>query len=563
MRPIFLTIFLLVNATFICDAQFTLSPKAATHYYANPIISGMNPDPSICRVGEDYYLVTSTFGFYPGLPVYHSRDLVNWRLIGHGINRPDQFTFSQGKQEKLNLFAATIRHHDGVFYIICTNAGQGNFAITANNPAGPWSNAHYIDNAPGIDPSLYFDDNGKVYYTGNRTPDNKLSRSARNVWAQEIDIKTWTLKGERKDLIDYNTYYAGLMMAGQADKTLLDFMEGPHLYKKDESYYILASHGGTFWNHAVSIWKSDSLFGPYEINPNNPIVTNRDAPQYNYEHHTGHADLVQTQDGEWFMVLLAIRPYGGSETNLGRETFMVPVDWSGIWPVANPLGPVGKVMSLHRRPKLANHPWLAESIRDEFDGDALNLHWNMYQMPMEEWFMLNKPKGKLKINLGSETIQEWVNPSFIGRRQAHKNFTSTCKMEFTPKSENEVAGMVITRDASNQFQLVSVLKNGKQFIQLRRIEVIDVESDTILAEQAITGKTIYLKAEALEQEYAFSYSLDGNHWTSIGGNQDGRFFGVGKGIGRFTGTFIGMYASSNGKESSNAALFDWFEYAGF
>lgn len=182
---------------------------------------------------------------------------------------------------------------------------------------------------------------------------------------------------------------------------------------------------------------------------------------------------------------------------------------------------------------------------------------------MEEWFTLNKPKGKLKINLGSETIQEWVNPSFIGRRQAHKNFTSTCKMEFTKKSENEVAGMVITRDASNQFQLVSVLKNGKQFIQLRRIVVIDVESDTILAEQAITAKAIYLKAEALEQEYAFSYSLDGNHWTSIGGSQDGRFFGVGKGISRFTGTFIGMYASSNENESSNVALFDWFEYGGF
>ncbi len=562
MKQFFISICLFISAVLTCNAQLTLTEEASQYYYTNPIISGMNPDPSICRVGEDYYLVTSTFGFFPGIPVYHSRDLVNWELIGHGINRPEQLRFKEGQKSKLNIFAATIRYHNGIFYIITTNAGQGNIIITASNPAGPWSEAHYLDNAQGIDPSLFFDDDGKVYYTGNYSAKNKITKNARNIWLQEIDLKTWKLVGKRKDVINSNEYYAGMMMSDQGDNQLMDFMEGPHLYKKEDSYYLLASHGGTFWNHAVSIWKSNDVFGPYKINPANPIVTNRDAPKYNYAHHTGHADIVQTQQGEWFMVLLGIRPYGGSETNLGRETFMVPIDWSQTWPIINPLGPIGKVMQVHRRPTLDNQPMTKEKVRDDFDEQELDLNWNMYQIPQKQWYTLSK-KGQLQIKLGAETLREWVNPHFIGRRQAHKNFTATCKMTFVPAAENEVAGLVVTRDATNRFQLLSVLKDGKHMVQLKRIEVNLGEGDSILTEAAVDANMVYFKCTALEQAYAFSYSIDGKSWMALGGNQDGRIFGTGAGIGRFTGTFIGMYASSNNIKSNNIALFDWFEYSGY
>jgi alpha-N-arabinofuranosidase len=581
MNKIALTFILIVSISFSSFSQFSLSKKASEHYYTNPILTGMNPDPSICRVDDDYYLVTSSFGFYPGLPVYHSLDLVNWELIGHGINRTDQLALREDKNDVLNLFAATIRYHNGIFYIINTNTGRRdknrNFVITATNPAGPWSDAIYIEEAPFIDPSLFFDDDGKVYYAGNQKADNAVAERARNIWTQEIDPLTWKLKGEPVVIIDCNPYYNGLTLIGQ-ESALLNHFEGPHIYKKDGTYYLLLSHGGTDWGHAVSIWKSDKVFGPFEMCPNNPIVTNRDLSHDTYIHHTGHADLVQTQNNEWWMVLLGSRPYGGEFTNLGRETCLVPVDWSGTWPEVNPLQPAGRVMPVHRRPNLSSQAFSAEEIRDNFDEKDLALCWNFIQTPVEKWWELDKPKGQLKIELRPEVIEMNVNPSFIGRRQAHKNFTATTKMEFVAKAENERAGLTITRDASNQFQVVCTQRNGQQYVQLIRKEVINQdgeiknsnnetlkrkEAEHIIAEKSVDSKIVFLRMEVLEQLFSFSYSVDGENWEMLAENQDGRMLSFGLGIGRFTGTFVGMYASSNGVESENFVLFDWFDYASF
>ncbi|WP_445735760.1 glycoside hydrolase family 43 protein [Mariniflexile sp.] len=566
MKSCYFIIPLFILPILTCHSQIELSKKGQEYYYSNPIITGMNPDPSICRVGEDYYLVTSTFGFYPGLPIYHSRDLVHWKLIGYGIDRPSQLNLNESEGDKINLYAATIRYNKGVFYIINTNTGRRhedrNFVITATNPAGPWSEAHYIEGAPRIDPSLFFDDDGKVYYTGNDTAANPVFEKQRNIWMQEIDINTWKLVGNKVIVVDPGNYYKGLVLSGK-ENLLLDFFEGPHVYKKDGKYYLLISHGGTFWEHAVSIWNSDSIFGPYVLDNKNPIATNRDFSHNSYIHHTGHADMVETQNGEWWMVLLGTRPYGGDFTNLGRETCLVPVDWSGEWPVVNPLGPVGRIMPIHRRPNLPNHPWEEKDIRDNFDTKKLGLDWNFMQTPKEVWWHLDAPSGKLKINLRPEIIDKNVNPSFIGQRQAHKNFTAITKMEFIPKVENETAGMVITRDVSNQFQLVKTLKNGAEYLQLIRKEVVNDKIELIIAETQVSSKALYLKMEALEQLFTFSFSEDGKNWKILAKDQDGRLLSNALGIGRFTGTFIGMYATSKGKESSNSALFDWFEYSGF
>ena len=581
MKNLSLTFLLLASSWLTVYAQISTNEKAIAQYYSNPILTGMNPDPSICRVGNDYYLVTSTFGFYPGLPVYHSLDFVNWELIGYGIHSPKQLALREEKHDVLNLFAATIRHHNGVFYIINTNVGKHdgdrNFVITATNPAGPWSDAIYIENAPHIDPDLFFDDDGKVYYSGNGLPENRTYDRGRNIWAQEIDPKTWKMVGEPVDIIDCVDYYNGARLCNM-DNSFLHNMEAPHIYKKDGMYYLLIAHGGTEWNHAVSIWKSDQVFGPYEMNPANPILTMRDYPHDNYLHASGHGDLVQTQNNEWWMVCLASRPYGGEYTNLGRETCLVPVDWSGTWPIVNPLGPVGRVLPLQLRPNLPNHSWPEIPARDDFDSEKLNLYWNFIQTPVDQWWNLDKSSGQLKINLRPEVIEKSVNPSFIGRRQAHKNFTAVTKMTFTSKSENERAGLTITRDVSNQFQLVCGLNNGQKVVRLIRKEVINGdgkmlndkkvqisgdEAETIIAEKPVDGKSLFLKMEALEQMFSFYYSEDGKNWETLATQQDGRMLSFGLGIGRFTGTFVGMYASSNGKESNNSALFDWFEYSGF
>jgi alpha-N-arabinofuranosidase len=565
-------IFILVIIFFSSKSysQITLHPKAEPFYYTNPIITGMNPDPSICRVGDDYYLITSTFGFFPGIPIYHSKDLVHWKLIGHGIQRPDQLNLKKEKSDQLNVFAATIRYHDGTFYIISTNVGRNavdrNFVITAKDPSGPWSEAHYIKDAPRIDPSLFFDDDGKVYYTGNDVPKTPTFDKQRNIWMQEIDPKTWQLVGDKVTVVDPGKYFNELPLSGNNIKTLT-FFEGPHLYKKDGTYYLLISHGGTFWDHAVSIWKSDYVFGPYETNNNNPIVTNRDFNHDTYIHHTGHADMVQTQNNEWWMVLLGTRPYGGGFTNLGRETCLVPVDWSDSWPVVNSLEPLGRVMQVHKRPNLPNCPWAEDGIRDNFEGKKLNLYWTFIQPPIEKWWSLERESGKLKINLRPEIIETDANPSFIGRRQEHKNFTAITKMEFTPKLENETAGIAITRDVSNQFKLVYTLKSGQNYLQLFRKDVVNINKneppEKLIAEKQISIEKMYLKIEALEQQFTFSYSTDGKKWDVLAKNEDGRFLSFGLGMGKFTGTFIGMYVSSNGQKSSNFALFDWFEYAGF
>ncbi len=547
--------------------------SASNATFNNPILRGMNPDPSICRVGDDYYMVTSSFGFFPGLPVYHSKDLVNWQLIGHGIDRPSQLKLTN--KESLNLFAATIRYHKGTFYIINTNTGQSstpdrNFVITAKNPAGPWSEAHFISGADRIDPSLFFDDDArpndssgrsKVYYTGNTIPDSVTFDKERNIWTQEIDLKTWQLVGKRVDVVKSADYWTKLSPAEKENK-YLTFFEGPHLLKKDGVYYMLISHGGTDWNHAVSIWKSKSVFGPFEYDPENPIITHRDLPHTNDLVHTGHADLVQTQNNEWWMVLLTSRPYGGEFTNMGRETSLVPVDWSGEWPIVNQKEAPGRVLVNQKRPNLPNHPWEKKPVRDNFDTPKLDLDWNFMQIPTTNWWSLDAVKGDLKINLRPQMIQGGVNPSFIGRRQTEKNFTASTKLDFTPKTDNETAGMVISRDVSNQFQFVYGLKNGKKTVSLIKKDVVEKTLDTI-AHKEIDAKTIYLKMEALEQSFSFFYSTGGVKWQKLGDTQNGSFLSNALGTGRFTGTFVGMYASSNGKKSDNYALFDWFEYNPF
>ena len=547
------TIFIL-----LCIVASALSIRGQ-EYYQNPIVPGFNPDPSICRVGDDYYMATSTFEYFPGVPIYHSKDLVNWQMIGHALHRPSQLNLD-GVECSGGIFAPTLRHHNGIFYMITTLVGRGkglpgNFIVTATNPAGPWSEPHWIEDAPGIDPSLLFDDDGRVYYSGNISPRNRMWDKHRNIWIQELDIKTFQLIGDPVQVLDGAEYYKKNTLDGGIESGMNNY-EASHIYKKDGMYYLLIAHGGTSHNHAVSIWKSENIWGSYSVNPKNPILTHRDLASDFAFTSTGHADLVETPDGEWWMVYLAKRPLAGS-FNMGRETFMSPVDWRGDWPVVNPKGYVGKGEVKHRLPNLKEVKTNGLPQRDEFDQKTLRPEWTFIRTPNTEWWSLTERLGMLRIKLRPEKIEELVNPSFIGIRQQHYNFTTTLKMLFDPTAIGEEAGYVIERDNSNYFKFTVARTSEGLVLQLSKKDGIDTNESRI-GQVALKKGNIYLQISGTGTDYTFNYSEDGKKWKTLAEKESGRFLGVNS--GRFTGTFIGMYASSNGVTSSNHVDFDWFEY---
>ena len=300
----------------------------------NPILSGFYPDPSAIAVGDDYYIVNSSFAYFPGLPIMHSKDLAHWEQIGNALDRNSQLPLGNDEVSR-GLFAPTIRYNNGTYYIICTNVSfGGNFIVTATDPAGPWSEPHYIEGAEGIDPSLFFDTDGKVYYTGTHpNPDGCRYDGDWYIYTQEIDIENFKLIGEPVDV------WNGAMKG-------VHWPEGPHLYKIGEYYYIVHAEGGTGPNHAISVARSKNVFGPFENNFNNPIFTHRHLGVRYPIQYVGHSDLFQAANGDWYMVMLAVRPING-KTTLGRETFLARVIWENDWPVVNPgLGVMSKEVIL-------------------------------------------------------------------------------------------------------------------------------------------------------------------------------------------------------------------------
>jgi len=276
----------------------------------NPVLPGFYPDPSICRVGPDYYLVCSSFEYFPGVPIFHSHDLMSWHQIGNVLDRASQLPFPADTAASAGIFAPTIRHHDGRFYLATTNVTLGrHLIVTATNPAGPWSEPVYLD-LPHVDPSLAWEEDGTCWLTVSGVESYRIDPHTGTVF--EGPVAMWSGSG------------------GQ-------YPEAPHLYRIDDWWYLLVSEGGTHTGHAVSIARARSARGPFEPGPANPFLTHRgtDRPVQA----TGHADLVQAADGTWWMVLLGIRPKGQWPPFhvLGRETFLVPVRWVDGWPIVDPV----------------------------------------------------------------------------------------------------------------------------------------------------------------------------------------------------------------------------------
>lgn len=511
----------------------------------NPILPGCYPDPSICRAGDDYYLVTSTFEYFPGLPIFHSRDLSHWHQIGHVLDRPSQLPLD-GIRPSGGLYAPTIRYAAGTFYVINTlvdgGTKSGNFVVTTTDPAGPWSEPYWLEAAPGIDPSLFFDDDGRVWYVGSRMATHSQYEGHTEIWLQEFDLQAMRLIGEPQVIWD------GAVKGAT-------WAESPHLYKIEGRYYLLASEGGTAHEHAVAVARSESVTGPYRGNPRNPILTHRHLGLDHPIVGTGHADLVDTPAGEWWMVLLAMRPYGGYFYNLGRETFLAPVRWEEGWPVVSPGS--GRVEFTYPAPDLPEQRWPSTPACDHFESQTLALHWNFLRTPRDDFWSLSERPGCLRLRLRPPRLSEAANPSFVGRRQQHIHFAARAALEFIPQNRHECAGLALVQNPDFHFLFVVTQTNATvvRLIQRARGE------ERVLAEQAVSAGRLYFKVEAHEQDYSFYVATAPEAWQLVAGKVDGRILSTPV-AGGFVGAYIAMYASSNGQASTTMADFDWFEYIG-
>ena len=525
--------------------------------YTNPILEGFYPDPSICRVGRDYYLVNSSFAYFPGLPIFHSTDLLNWKQIGNAMDRNTQLVIGDVEVSR-GLFAPSIRYHNGLFYIMCTNVSyKGNFIITAENPAGPWSDPNFTSAVSGIDPSLFFDDNGKVYITYNSDPpDNKpLYNGHRTIRIIEYDIATQKTIGDNKIIVNGGTDLSKHPI----------WIEGPHLYKINEWYYLMCAEGGTADQHSEVIFRSKNVEGPFVSYENNPILTQRnlDTTRKNPITSTGHADLVETPDGKWYAVFLGCRPYLGDYYNTGRETFMAPVKWKDGWPIIIPNHE--EVQYQYPVPfastkKIDNNFSGNFIFKDDFKEKQLNYRYVFLRNPTEKLYKIEN--GFVELPLKENTAAERKNPAFIGFRQANLKGYGAVSMTFKAASENEKAGLMIFQNDRFYYFLCKSVKDGKPVVELYKSTTERNEKEELLASAELkTDNPLQLKIQADNDKYNFYYSEEKNKWTLIKDNVDGKFLST-KTAGGFVGCMYAMYGTSNGVATTNKALYDWFEYKG-
>ncbi len=506
--------------------------------YTNPILPGFHPDPSICVVDDDFYLVNSSFEWYPGIPVYHSKDLVNWQLIGYGINHPDQVNLPEKINDSRGVYAPTIRYHKGTFYIIntCVECG-GNFYITAAHPSGPWSNPIWLDNAPGIDPSLFWDDDGRCYYTGNEnlSEDDRKWTGQSFIWMQELDLKTGKLVGKREKL----TF-------GHA--TNARWTEGAHLYKINGKYLLMVAEGGTSFYHATTVFHSEKLWGPYVPDDANPVFTHRHLGKDYPIWAVGHTDMVQTKKGDWWAVLHAKKKVDGYSI-LARETYLVPVQFDGQTPVFNP--GIGILQKKQGRPDLPWASYLKNPSRDDFNQRKLSLEWNFLKTPNEKWYNLDN--NKLYIKLRPQTIEKGEQSSLIARRVLNHNFMATTSLKFKTKKINEKAGIVLYRTRDSHYQLVKTAGE----IQLLKTTI---EGQKIIARESYANDNVSFRIQAKHGNNAiFSYSRNDIDFIQIGASQNLSNLADEVSL-RFNGLYMGMYATSTEKSSKEKALFNYFEY---
>ncbi|MEV4561812.1 glycoside hydrolase family 43 protein [Kitasatospora sp. NPDC049285] len=493
--------------------------QSAASTVTNPVIPGFHPDPSICRVGEDYYLVCSSFEYFPGIPVFHSRDLVNWTQIGNALDRPSQLTLPPEMPSSAGIYAPTLRHHDGRFWLIVTNVGSsGNVLFTATDPAGPWSDPLPLPDVPGIDPDLAWDEDGTCWVT------------VAGVSQQRLDLATGRSLSESQPL------WSGSAGA-QAP-------EAPHLYRIGAWWYLLIAEGGTERGHSVAIARGRSPQGPFEPCPHNPVLTHRGT------HHpiqnTGHADLVQAPDGSWWMVLLAVRPRGGTPGwhVLGRETFLTPVDWVDGWPV------VGALELESPAPAWPLHPVPAAPVRDDFDQPDLQPSWISVRERPAQLVTTKERAGWLTLHAAGASLDE-PDAVFVGRRQQHL----TCGVRALVDASAGRGGLAIRLDERHHYEIEATAGRVTVFARIGPLRT-EVGSATVPEGPVVLGLEIAPHppegARTSPDLLSFGIEQPDGAFTVLG-SLEGRYLST-EVAGGFTGRVIGLYAAAGTVHA------DWFDY---
>jgi xylan 1,4-beta-xylosidase len=522
--------------------------------YRNPVIPGFHPDPSICRVGDDFYLVTSSFEYFPGVPIFHSRNLTDWRLLGHVLTRPSQLRL-QHVRSSGGIYAPTLRYSRGRFYVVTTHVGGGgNFYVSAKRPEGPWSDPVWLDQE-GIDPSFFFDGD-TVYYTRN----GKGADFDHPVICQAtVDLKTGKIVGKMRRI------WSG---------TGGIWPEAPHLYKVGSTYYLMAAEGGTAYGHSEIVARSSKPFGPYEGYPKNPILSHRSLLRHPIQA-TGHADLVELADGTWWAVLLGIRPTGRRH-HLGRETFLAPVTWTRDgWPI---LGRDGRIELEMQAPPLESYalPPAGRHVRDRgqisgsagasstlerdhFETATLDPIWSFLRNPSpRDWSLTTRP-GWLRLLGSPVTLDDVDSPALVVRRQQHFALRSRAALDFHPRFPNEEAGLTVRADENFHYDLaITRADSGREATLRRRVR----GESQIVGRCMLEEGELFIEVRANEKTYSFFAGVH-EPLAPLGSlptrTLSAETIGA-SGAMCFTGVCIGVYATGNGRPSSVPADFDWFDY---
>lgn len=500
--------------------------------YQNPIVPGYNPDPSICRVGDTFYLVNSTFEFFPGVPVYESRNLVNWKMIGHVLDRESQLPLT-GCSPSGGIFAPTIRYHDGLYYMITTNVNvmfasgkTGNFIVHAKDPAGPWSEPVWVDQF-GIDPSLFWDDDGKCYFCG----------TGQGIVLFQVDPITGERLSEKKTISN-----------GSGGKC----PEGPHIYKKDGWYYLMLAEGGTEFGHMETIARSKNIDGPYEFRPGGPLLTCRDETgNGNPIQCTGHADLVDDANGNWWVVCLGTRPIGPMAHHLGRETFLAPIFWEDGWPYMVNQG-VMKMEMEAELPKAETVTAASDDIHADFTAmkciHCLPKNFTWLRNPVMENYQIRN--GLHLRGTDQRLSTPNTTPSWLGIRQTQMK-TETIAVLQADIPEGASAGLTAYGIHTHHYDVLITRRYGKLYAQLRK-HLYDMEMVT--SEIPLDDcETVSLKIVSDKTWYTFSV-LAGEAWITLG---TAYTIGLATEVTEnmtFTGTFLAIFAEGG------EAVFKSFDY---
>lgn len=493
--------------------------------YRNPIISGYNPDPSICRVGTDYYIVNSSFEYFPGVPVYHSKNLVNWTLEGYCLDKKAQLRLDKCKPSG-GIYAPTIRYHEGTFFMTTTNVTDaGNFIVHTKDIKKGWSQPFVVDQG-GIDPSILFDDDGTVYFTSTGADEN----GRQGIFMCEINPYTSERLSESV-LISYGC-------GGR-------FPEGPHLYKWFGKYYLMLAEGGTEYGHMETMLRAENPYGPYEACPHNPILSHKEDMRGEI-YCTGHADMLEDHNGNWWLVCLGVRPCGGEGYhvmlhNLGRETFMAPVTWTDDqWPIVGTAG----LIDIEMDGPLPGEPPqpISRDFEDDFSEKELNLHYNFLRNPVPENYRIDEQAKKLKLQGTAVTINEQDSPTWIGIRQKGFETVSTVTVSVEEAAYGSRVGLTAYYNDSYHYEIYLTQESGGYQVCLAK-HIHDIFAVTASVEIP-HAENIILRMTSDKIYYRFAYSLDGEHFNELGSGLTMGLCTESTKTMTFTGTYIGMFAEN-------------------